>query len=100
MVIGLKVESENIQSGEKKHCNSSYFTMVAKDKEGKSVPVPGIILDSVDSIRRYARSIRRQEQSKIRTGNFDRSKFKVDEYIELVDGHNAKIEMIWWLFSR
>ena len=30
MVVGIRVESENIQSGNKKHCNSSYFTMVAK----------------------------------------------------------------------
>lgn len=93
MVIGLKVEAENIQTGEKKHCNSSYFTMVAKDKDGKSMPVPGIILDSVDSVRRYARSIKRQEQSKLRTGNFDRSKFIVDNYIALIDGHNAKVDL-------
>ena len=36
MVVGLHVESENIRSGEKKHCNSSYFTMVAKDEDGFS----------------------------------------------------------------
>ena len=46
MVVGLRVESENIKSGVIKHCNSSYFTMVAKDESGKSTPVPGLILDS------------------------------------------------------
>ena len=30
MVVGVRVESENITTGKKKHCNSSYFTMVAK----------------------------------------------------------------------
>lgn len=31
MVVGIRVESENIQTGEIKHCNSSYFTMVARN---------------------------------------------------------------------
>jgi acyl-CoA hydrolase len=33
MVIGIRVEAENIQTGTIKHCNSSYFTMVAKDDQ-------------------------------------------------------------------
>src|SRR6187402_3684191 len=36
MVVGIRVESENIRTGKVKHCNSSYFTMVAKDNEGKN----------------------------------------------------------------
>ncbi len=93
MVIGLRVEAENIQTGEKKHSNSSYFTMVAKDKDGKSVTVPGIILDSVDSIRRFARSIERQEQSKLRLGKYERAHFIVKDYVDLIEGHNAKVEL-------
>ncbi|HQF48067.1 MAG TPA: acyl-CoA thioesterase, partial [Flavobacterium alvei] len=27
MIVGIRVEAENIQTGEKNHCNSSYFTM-------------------------------------------------------------------------
>jgi acyl-CoA hydrolase len=38
-MIGIRVEAENIQTEKIKHCNSSYFTMVAKS-EGKSTPVP------------------------------------------------------------
>ena len=76
MVIGLRVESENIQTGKIKHCNSSYFTMVAKDKNGKNVPVPGMILDSEEAIRRFARSIARQEQAKNRSNRFKASEFK------------------------
>ena len=33
MVVGVRVEAENIQTGEQKHCNSSYFTMVAKGED-------------------------------------------------------------------
>ena len=35
MIVGIRVEAENIQTGVIKHCNSSYFTMVAKDDKGK-----------------------------------------------------------------
>ncbi|NMH86653.1 acyl-CoA thioesterase [Flavivirga algicola] len=93
MVIGVRVESENIQTGKTKHCNSSYFTMVAKDENGKNVQVPGIILDSEQSIRRFSRSITRQEQAKKRSNSFKASEFKMDEYIDLLEGHNAKIEL-------
>lgn len=93
MVVGLRVESENIQEGFVKHCNSSYFTMVAKDKSGKSVPVPGLLLDTEERIRRFARSIRRQSQSKQRQNEFNERAFKLEEYMELLTGHNAKIEL-------
>lgn len=93
MVIGLRVDSENIRTGETKHCNSSYFTMVAKDSEGKSTPVPGIILTSKAEIRRFARSIVRQEEAKNRTSRFDRNTFKVDDYLHFFEGSNSKIEL-------
>jgi uncharacterized protein (TIGR00369 family) len=92
MVVGLRVESENIRTGEIKHCNSSYFTMVAKDDDGKGVRVPGLILDSKESIRRFARSIERQRQMNIRNEHFKPSEFEVDEYIALLAGHNFELQ--------
>jgi len=94
MVIGVRIESENIQTGERKHCNSSYFTMVAKDEHGNNVPVPGIILDTVNKVRRYARSIARQEQAKNRTTAFKTSEFKMELYLDSLKDQNAKIELI------
>lgn len=93
MVVGLRVESENIRTGEIKHCNSSYFTMVAKDESGKSVPVPGLILDNEETVRRFARSIKRQEQARMRGKDFEPTQFKAEEYLELVGKHNARIEL-------
>lgn len=93
MVVGLRVESENIQTGEIKHCNSSYFTMVAKDDDGKNVPVPGLILDDGDSVRRFARSIRRKEQSDSRAKNFDASEFKIENHLDEIKEHNARLEI-------
>ena len=93
MVVGLRVESENIKSGVIKHCNSSYFTMVAKDNEGNGVPVPGLILDSKESIRRFTRSISRQKQAKQRSKSFDKAEFKLEEHIHKIENMNAKIEL-------
>lgn len=53
MVIGIRVESENVRTGEVKHCNSSYFTMVAKGDSGEKVTVPGLILKSKTEICRF-----------------------------------------------
>lgn len=92
MVIGVRVESENIQTGKKKHCNSSYFTMVAKDEQGNNVKVPGIILKTENSVRRFARSIARQEQAKNRTTAFKTSEFKMENYLEAIKKHNALVD--------
>lgn len=59
IVVGIRVEAQNIQTGIIKHCNSSYFTMVAKDGHGKSVEVPKLILRDSDEIRRFYKSINR-----------------------------------------
>ena len=91
MVVGVRVISENIQTGKTKHCNSSYFTMVAKDENGENVKIPGLILNTEQSIRRFARSITRQEQTRKRSNKFKSSKFKKDEYLDLLKNHNAKI---------
>ena len=91
MVVGLRVESENIRTGEIKHCNSSYFTMVAKDDEGNGVAVPGIILKSKDEIRRFARSITRQNEGHHRTSRFSCEIFKTEDYIHLLKDSNSKI---------
>jgi len=53
MIVGIRVDSQNIQTGTSKHCNSSYFTMVAKDEQGKNTQVPGLILASANDIRRF-----------------------------------------------
>jgi uncharacterized protein (TIGR00369 family) len=93
MVVGVRVESENIQTGKKKHCNSSYFTMVAKDENGKNVPVPGLILETEQGVRRFARSIARQEQARNRTSQFKSSEFKINNHLENLKTHNVQLEL-------
>jgi uncharacterized protein (TIGR00369 family) len=92
MVVGLRVESENVRTGILKHCNSSYFTMVAKDENGKSTPVPGIILKTENDVRRFVRSIIRQSQNSNRTTEFSEMTFRLDDYINYLENQNVKIE--------
>ncbi len=93
MVVGVRVESENITTGKKKHCNSSYFTMVAKDSNGKSIAVPGLLLEDRQSVRRFSRSIQRKASVSSRTTRFDSSKFKMEEHLESLKKENVKIQI-------
>lgn len=93
MVIGIRVESENIQTGDIKHCNSSYFTMVAKDKEGNSIQVPGLVLKSDDEIRRFAKSIKRKKMKDFRIKEYHETDFASEKYLHILEDHKVKIEM-------
>jgi uncharacterized protein (TIGR00369 family) len=64
MIVGIRVISEQIQTGVKKHCNSSYFTMVAKDENGNNSTVPQLILSDMEEVRRFYDSINRIENKK------------------------------------
>lgn len=65
--------------------------MVAKDDDGKGVPIPGLILDSEEDIRRFVRSIRRKEQSTARTKRFEPSQFILSEHKEALVNQNAQV---------
>lgn len=93
MVVGVRVESENITKGTKRHCNSSYFTMVAKDENGKSIPVPGLILETEQGIRRFARSKKRKEEAFIRDTQFESSHFKMADHMDSLSGENVQVNL-------
>ncbi|MBE7685219.1 hotdog fold thioesterase [Tenacibaculum piscium] len=93
MVVGIRVEAENIRTGKKKHCNSSYFTMVAKDKDGKSVQVPGLIVNDDIEIRRFLKAIKRIEMKNKRQEEFDSEDFVHHNYIKYLEKYNVKIEL-------
>lgn len=69
MIVGIRVESLKPKTGEVKHTNSCYFTMVAKDDDGKPMTVPKLILENEDDVRRFYDAIqlrkKRQEISSI-----------------------------------
>lgn len=93
MVVGVRVESENITSGKKKHCNSSYFTMVAKGPDGKNTVVPGLIVTDAQGVRRFTRSKYRKVEAQQRDTKFESKTFIVDDYIDELQSENIKIEL-------
>ncbi len=61
MVIGVRVESEDLTSGKRTHTGSAYLTFVALDEEGKPYPVPQLLLESAEEQRRFQDTISRSE---------------------------------------
>ena len=92
MVVGIRVEAENIQTGHVKHCNSSYFTMVARDDEGNGVEVDGLILENTTEIKRFLKALKRMEMKNSRRDEFDREDFSLDNYIEELKKYKVKVD--------
>ncbi|RZJ71822.1 acyl-CoA thioesterase [Flavobacterium sp.] len=92
MVIGIRVESQNIQTGVTKHCNSSYFTMVAKDKFGQNVAVPGLILRNDHDLRRFFKSVRRISDKKAHRNHEETFDFKSVEALSQLENYNVRLE--------
>ena len=66
MEVGVRIEAENLLSGERRHTNSCYVTFVAIDEHGKPVPVRPLELETEEDRRRQvaaqARRGRRLEE--------------------------------------
>ncbi len=60
LVVGIRVNSENVQTREVRHTNTSYFTMVAKGEDGNPAEVPPLMLESYDDVRRFATAVYRR----------------------------------------
>lgn len=93
MVVGVRVESENITSGKRKHCNSSYFTMVAKGDDGKNVPIPGLIVTDNQGVRRFTRSKYRKLEAQKRDTKFENNTFSPENYLKELQSENIKIDL-------
>lgn len=94
IIVGIRVEAENIQTGAVKHCNSSYFTMVAKDNEGKNVQVPGIIITEYEEIKRFYKSLKRMALRKERNHHEENFDFKSDIALKNLENYNVKLDIV------
>ncbi|HEX6573400.1 MAG TPA: acyl-CoA thioesterase [Gemmatimonadaceae bacterium] len=63
MEVGVRVEAEDLQTGNRRHTNSCYLTFVAIDRNGRPVEVPRLVPESEDELRRFeAAKARRQRR--------------------------------------
>ena len=73
MEVGVRVESENVRTGEVVHTSTAYLTMVALTDEGEPMPVPAVEPTSDDETRRQReaqlrRDNRLRERDEIKRG--------------------------------
>jgi acyl-CoA hydrolase len=64
MEVGVRVETENMFTGERHHTSSAYVVMVAMDNRGRPTPVPPIIAETPEEERRMAAAKMRRAQRK------------------------------------
>lgn len=93
MVVGIRVIAENIRTGNVKHCNSSYFTMVAKNDDNQSVAVPGLILSNSIEIRRFLKAIELIKSKENRQEVFNHKSFAAENYLHILKPYKVKIEL-------
>ncbi len=60
MEVGVKVFSENVLTGERKHTTTAYVTFVAIDDDGRPRPAPPLILKTTEDHRRYREALYRR----------------------------------------
>jgi uncharacterized protein (TIGR00369 family) len=61
MEVGVRVESQNLLTGDIRHTVSAYMTFVALDKNGKPIAIPPLILETPEEQRRNREAQSRRE---------------------------------------
>jgi acyl-CoA hydrolase len=64
MEVGVRVESENPRTGERRHTSTAYLTMVAVDDDGSPTAVPPLVAES-DTERRREREAELRRQNRL-----------------------------------
>jgi acyl-CoA hydrolase len=62
MEVGVRIEAENLLTGERRHTNSCYVTYVAIDEKGRPVPVVPVLPETESEKRRYAAAEERRRR--------------------------------------
>jgi acyl-CoA hydrolase len=62
MEVGVKVFSENILTGERRHTSTAYLSFVAIDDNGKPTEVPRLLLETKEERRRWREAVARRRQ--------------------------------------
>ena len=61
MEVGVKVFSENVLTGERRHTTSAYVTLVAIDQNMQPKPVPPLVIRTAEERRRYREALLRRK---------------------------------------
>jgi uncharacterized protein (TIGR00369 family) len=95
LVVGIRVEAQNIKTGIAKHTNSSFFTMVAKGDDDKPMQVPELILENDEEVKRFIEAMRMKEiKEKVREEMNDaKSKIEAENARVVLKGQRCQIRI-------
>ena len=75
MEVGVRVDAENPRTGERRHTNSAYLTMVAVDEDGHPLEVPPLLAETDEQRAREAEAqVRRRNRLQERDEILERRK--------------------------
>ena len=96
LIVGIRVESQNVKTGAIKHTNSSYFTMVAKGEDDKPTQVPELVLESREEVKRFIECMRMKEIKQAVKEKMDdaRSHIEVKNALEILKGERCILRYI------
>ncbi len=94
LVVGIRVESQNIKTGKVTHTNSSFFTMVAKGDDDKPAMVPTLILENKEDVKRFIEAMGVKEiRNAVREQMDDaKSHIEVERADEILKDQRCKIQ--------
>lgn len=94
LVVGIRVESQNVKTGKVTHTNSSFFTMVAKGDDDKPAVVPVLILENKEDMKRFIEAMRMKEiRNAVRDQMDDaKSNIEVERAEEILKDQRCKIQ--------
>src|SRR5687767_9154863 len=78
MIIGIRVEAQNVKIGKTKHTNSCYFTMVAKNDDNQPTEVPPLVLENEEEVKRFIEAMRMKEIKQSVRESMDDAKSKIE----------------------
>jgi uncharacterized protein (TIGR00369 family) len=95
LIIGIRVEAQNVKLSTIKHTNSSYFTMVAKGDDDKPTQVPELILETHEEVRRCIEAMKMKEiKNKVKEEMDDaKSNIHVEQAVEILKGERCLVRL-------
>jgi uncharacterized protein (TIGR00369 family) len=95
MIVGIRVEAQNVKQGTVKHTNSCYFTMVAKGDDDKPTMVPELILQTEEEVRRCIEALKMKEiKTKVKEEMDDaKSAIHIENAREILSGERCLIQL-------
>lgn len=72
MEVGVRLESEDLLTGQSRHVGSCFLTYVALDDEGRPTPVEPVIPVTADQKRRYRAAAARRKLREVTRDEFRR----------------------------